>query len=368
MSTNFAILKIKKIRSLTDLHNASLHGLRQDKSTHFDLSRTHYNRHWCLGAPTDRPANWAATVASIMDWKKAKARRGAPVAAEILVSASGPFFEGDAEGAWPMHWSKATVDAWADANIEAFEDRFPGAIAAARLDMDEGTPHLTLCVVPLYWKRVGDRSVQWVSFRKTFGGEKKEDAKRNMIGWQDWYAARMAPFGLARGISKEITGAVGLTHHEYRRIKQQQDLETQAARDAALAMEAQTAADAEKGMQATLRALAVTEAERERMRTELAATRAELEQRKRQIEVREREAARVVAAAVERQTYTTRVLEGARKRFAVAQRHMVVLRRTTGALHSHAAAIEEKSRILDGLATETDDMLEAAVAFGRSGP
>lgn len=351
MSTNFAILKIKKIRSLTDLHNASLHGLRQDKSTHFDLSRTHYNRHWCLGVPTDKPANWAATVASIMDWKKAKARRGAPVAAEILVSASGPFFEGDAEGAWPMHWSKATVDAWADANIEAFEDRFPGAIAAARLDMDEGTPHLTLCVVPLYWKRVGDRSVQWVSFRKTFGGEKKEDAKRNMIGWQDWYAARMAPFGLARGISKEITGAVGLTHHEYRSIKQQQDLETQAALDAALAMEAQAAAAAEKGMQATLWALAAMEAERERMRTELAATRAELEQRKLQI-------AEALADATNRQSEATVFLQGAQKRFEVAKHYMLVLKRTTGELHSQAAAIDQKSRVLDDLAAETDLLLE----------
>lgn len=365
MSTNFAILKIKKIRSLNDLHNASLHGLRQDKSTHFDLSRTHYNRHWCLGAPTDKPANWAATVASIMDWKKAKARRGAPVAAEILVSASGPFFEGDAEGAWPMHWSKATVDAWADANIEAFEDRFPGAIAAARLDMDEGTPHLTLCVVPLYWKRVGDRSVQWVSFRKTFGGEKKEDAKRNMIGWQDWYAARMAPFGLARGISREITGAVGLTHHEYRRIKQQQDLETQAARDAALAMEAQTAADAEKGMQATLRALAVTEAERERMRTELAATRAELELSKLQL-------AEALADATNRQSEATVFLQGAQKRFEVAKHYMLVLKRTTGELHAQAAAIDQKSRVLDHLAAETDLLLKIGetddVPRMRAGP
>ena len=351
MPTNFAILKIKRIDSLKDLNNASLHGQRQDMSTHFDPTRTHYSRHWFKGAEIGAPADWARGVASIMHWKAAKARHGAPVAAEIIVTASGPFFEGDPAGVWPMHWCKATIDAWADTNIEAFEDRFPGAIAAARLDMDEGTPHLHICVVPLYWKQVGDRSVQWVSFRKTFGGEKKEDAKRNMIGWQDWYAGRMAPFGLARGVSKEITGAVGLTHHEYRRIRQQQDLETRAAFDAALAMEAQAAADAEKGMQATLRALATMEAERERMRAELAAANAELEQGRLEI-------ANVLANAAARQKEAEKFLEGAGKRFGVAKHYMMVLKRTCGELHAQAAAIDEKSRSLDDQAEETNRLLK----------
>ncbi len=366
MRTNFAILKIQKIQGLKDLNNATLHGRRQDSSTHFDPSRTRYNRHWSLGAPADEPADWVEGVKGVMKWNSAKARRGAPVAAEILVSASGPFFEGEAEGAWPMLWSKATVDAWADANMRAFEDRFPGAIAAARLDMDEGTPHLTLCVVPLYWKRVGDRSVQWVSFRQVFGGEKKEDAKRNMIDWQDWYAGRMAPFGLARGISKEMTGIVGLSHPEYRRIKQQHDLETRVALEAALATEAQAAADAEKAIHATLKALFKLEGERELMRAELAETRAALAARERQIEDRECEAVDALAAAMERQKHAKRILEDAQKLFSVAQHHMVVLRRATGDLHLHAEAINEKSRVLDNFAAQTDDMLGADTAFGSS--
>lgn len=351
MSTNFAILKIKKIRSLKDLHNASLHGRREDSSTHFDRSRTCHNRHWSLDTLAAGPADWAKGVESVMHWKLAKARRNGPVAVEFIVTASGPFFEGNAEGAWPMSWSKTTVDAWADANIAAFEERFPDAVAAARLDMDEGTPHLHICVVPLYAKQVGDRSVQWVSFRKTFGGEKKEDAKRNMVGWQDWYAGRMAPFGLARGVSKDITGAVGLTHHEYRRIKQQQDLETKAALDAALAMEAQAAADAEKGMQATLRALASMEAERERMCAYLAGASAELEQHKLQV-------AAALAEAAGRKKEATRFLEAARKRFGVAKHYMTVLKRTTGELHMQASAIDKKGRELDELAAETDVLLE----------
>lgn len=57
------------------------------------------------------------------------------------------------------------------------------------------------------------------SYRKELGGETKVEFKLKLRALQDWYADQMRPLGLSRGVSKAITGAVGRTHQEYRRIR-----------------------------------------------------------------------------------------------------------------------------------------------------
>lgn len=338
-----------------------MHGQREDRSTHFDPSRTGYNRHWFLGAPADRPADWAAGVRGVLIWNKAKVRANTPVAAEILVSASGPFFEGDAEGAWPMLWNKALIDAWAEINMVAFEEKFPGTIAAARLDLDEGTPHLTLCVVPLYDKKVGGRRVPTVSIRKVFGGETKEDARLNMISWQDWYAARMAPFGLARGVPKATTGRVGLTHQDYRRIKQLEDMERRAAVEGALELEARAAGDADEVMRAAVRMTAQVMATKKQAIAQAQDARRDMELRETKIDEAERHAAEVSAAAAGRSEEAIQLLGKARTYFGIAKKHMVVLRRTMGEMHPLADQMAAKDRALNDFADE------AAASLDRKG-
>src|SRR5690606_33305490 len=97
----------------------------------------------------------------------ATVRQGAPVAAEFFVGASPEYFlAADGEN---MDLEK--IYHWADFNMKVFYQRFGRAVVAARLDLDEATPHMAICVVPTYTKvtkRGHNRVV--VSYRKVFGG------------------------------------------------------------------------------------------------------------------------------------------------------------------------------------------------------
>lgn len=82
-----------------------------------------------------------------------------------------------------------------------------------------------------------------------------------MIELQDWYAETMKPLGLRRGIPKVVTGRVGLSHHQYRRLKQIED-----ARRLEAAAKAEAAArDAELRVQELERQLAAVRWERRRL-------------------------------------------------------------------------------------------------------
>jgi len=92
-------------------------------------------------------------------------------------------------------------------------------IASMRLDLDESGPHIVVYLVPLTTKTTRRRPATTVSFRKRPGGESKAEASRKMIELQDWYAEKMRPLGLRRGIPKVVSGRVGLSHQQHRRLR-----------------------------------------------------------------------------------------------------------------------------------------------------
>ncbi len=208
---DFAFLRVERIRRVIDAANATRHGLRIDNGSHYDRSRTHQNRHWYRGQETDHPVDWLAAIRETAEALGARFRKGAPLAAELILEASARWFENPVTGTWDMN----RINLWVEFNLRALEARYPGMMAAARLDLDEGTPHLAVAIVPVVVKKTKHTSTRVVSYRKIFGGDDKLEARRRMIALQDWYADAMAPLGLVRGTPKAVTAREHLTHQQY---------------------------------------------------------------------------------------------------------------------------------------------------------
>lgn len=226
---NYAILRIKRLKSKADLDGATRHGKRQDTGTHFDPERTQFNEHY--GAFLNAsPVDWADMVESALERRGAVARHGATVAAEFFVGASPEFF---APRAWEPHFNMDRVRQFADTVLDAFYERFGDLVVAARLDLDEATPHMAICVVPLYDKVTKNKTQPTVSYRKVFGGNSRLEARDNLIELQDWFAEKMAPLGLVRGRSKAVTHREHLSHHQYaKRRREEDEARAQALKDA----------------------------------------------------------------------------------------------------------------------------------------
>lgn len=90
-STQYAILRVQRLKSKVDLDGATRHGRREDTSTVFDEARTPYNLHWAAG-PVVGPVDWAEGIDSAVERLQAVTREGATVAAEFFVGASPEFF------------------------------------------------------------------------------------------------------------------------------------------------------------------------------------------------------------------------------------------------------------------------------------
>lgn len=253
----FAIIKVMRIKTRADLAGLTAHGRRTDRSPHVDRSRSQLNRHWsppALGL-TD-PTDLVAAVDAVIAMAGAKTHKGSAVAADFHLGASPEFFENE-DGSWDFE----KIGRWYEANGRAIMERFPGMVASVRLDLDESSPHIAVCLVPLATKLTKHGLAPIVSFRKLLGGESKAEASRRMIELQDWYAETMKPLGLNRGIPKILTKRVGLSHHGYRRLKEIED----ARRLAAAAQAEEAARDAERKVQELERQLAALKWERRRL-------------------------------------------------------------------------------------------------------
>lgn len=237
----YAIFRVQQLRTVDDLHAATRHGRREDNGTHYDVERTQFNWHWAANRVI-APIDWATGVENAISRLGAKCRKGSALAAEIFVGVSPEYFLPETPDG---HFDMDRVAEWANLNMTVFYKRFGRAVVGARLDLDEGSPHMSICVVPTYEKVTKHTKTTVVSYRKIFGGESIKEARENMTAWQDWYARQMAPLGLSRGIPKRLTGRSHLSHQQYARKKRREDDERRAALDAAKEIEARMAADAE---------------------------------------------------------------------------------------------------------------------------
>jgi hypothetical protein len=165
-------------------------------------------------APVDAPADIAACLRKRANQIGARWHKTAIVGTEIMFIASPEFFLAEG-GATDF----VRAQRWAEACMGAWEGLFPGQSVAARLDLDETTPHLSVFFLPLHERRY--RSVTRalkepkatslkVSHNKTFG-EAKGPEILSML--QSWIADEMqiAGFDLHRGLRVDETGATNKT-------------------------------------------------------------------------------------------------------------------------------------------------------------
>jgi hypothetical protein len=233
---HYAIFRVKRLNTQKDLRAATLHGQRADSGRHYDPKRTPYNCHWSACEATDA-VDWQLGVEDAIERLGANRRKNGALAAEIFLSASSDYFL--PVDALDLYFNTETVFRWARINVDLLYERFGKAVVAIRLDLDEGVPHLAACVIPVYDKVTKKGVTPTVSYRKVFGGETREAASKNLTAWQDWYAEKMAPLGLSRGVPKRLTGRTHLSHNEYARKKRREDNERMRALELAKEQAAQ---------------------------------------------------------------------------------------------------------------------------------
>lgn len=244
-----AAIRLKRLMSSLDISNASRHGQRLGKIAHVDPARSHMNRHWSYQAGRLVQVSAAPDLAPALERRRedreATRRANTPtLASEIMFITSRAAFlnaagEVDNERAY----------AWADQMLAAFEERFPGMTAAARLDLDERTPHLSIFAVPIYMKEANKPRADvsedararrkprapkpTVSHKQVFGGIEE---MRELQRWvQGLNADFLAPFGLEVSASTPRTqsGANHIHPDDFRRVMKDVERLENEAREAA---------------------------------------------------------------------------------------------------------------------------------------
>jgi hypothetical protein len=220
MSKPKIALRVRPLKKWADVAAATQHGQRIRNVEHVDLTKSHLNTHWEHNARagglvrSDAPADITRCLRTRAGQLGARWHKTAIVGTEIMFIASSEFFQtndGTCNHAHAHRWAEACLDAW--------EGLFPGQSVAARLDLDETTPHLSIFFLPLHERhyRSTARALKEptatklkVSHNKTFG-EAKGPEILSML--QNWIADEMqiAGFDLHRGLRVEETGATNKT-------------------------------------------------------------------------------------------------------------------------------------------------------------
>lgn len=231
---SYIAVRVKPLKKWSDVANAARHGRREDPARHVDRSRTHLNRHWAVTGTCEfeerpEPANIEKAFNIAAAIVGANWRKGAIVGTEMLFIASPEYFN-DYDTEWDVLDGKAgslnaqRVNKWAEDCLVAAQARFPGQIAAARLDMDEKTPHLAVFMLPMYEKTYegsGRARKRQRAPRKTISHNQVFGTPEALSSLQDWIAAEMKARGheaLQRGRRKAAKGPDHLTPAEGRRL------------------------------------------------------------------------------------------------------------------------------------------------------
>ena len=214
-STSFSCIRVKKIRTATDARNATRHG-RRDRGTFgksaVDLNRTHLNQHWrfCPDMQelelVDECPDYREALEARREQLRARRPKNGTFGTEMMFTASPALFRGS-DG----QVDNCQAKTWARACLDLAEERYPGMCVAARLDLDETTPHLSVFIMPVYEKNYGGAKRQsirkprrTVSHNKVFGGP------QDLSFLQSWAAdgLKAKGFDVRRGRPAAVTRAV----------------------------------------------------------------------------------------------------------------------------------------------------------------
>lgn len=190
---NYCIMRMQKIKS-TSAASAILKHARREIPCKTVKDPTAKNIKITLGDEMRRTAG--RPFKEIFKERTAgqKIRKNAVHAVEVVLTFSpGALAPGD------------PLKKWAEANMSWLEQTFGGRqnIINAVLHLDETTPHIHAMVIP-----IDERGK--LNARAFLGG-----TSHRMSELQTEYAKAMEPFGLERGISREITGSKHQAHQRW---------------------------------------------------------------------------------------------------------------------------------------------------------
>lgn len=220
-------VRVKPLKQWSDVSNATRHGKREDPAKHVDRTRTNLNEHWIsemVPQPdgsskwmlnrTSDPVDISAAFKAVAERTGAKWRKGAIVGTEMLFIASPGFFGPPG----PERDKKAAE--WSRDCLRAAMKKYPKQIAAARLDLDETTPHFSIFLLPTYEKSYeGEARKSTRKPKKTISHNQVFGTPEKLTALQDWAAEAMKAAGhlLERGEPKTSKGPDHTTPTEGRR-------------------------------------------------------------------------------------------------------------------------------------------------------
>ncbi len=178
MQKNYAILRIKKYKSMSAVRSSERHGLERERVEHrVNADKENLNKYKFNGLYADC-TNLNQAYKKAVNGVKQTIRHDAVKCIEIVVSASS--------------MENIHKQSWIQDNVEFVRDTFGNeSFLSCRLDMDESTPHLHFYICPLVHKSDGLH----LCAKHYVGG------RAAMVALQDKYAAAMEKHGLCRGDS-----------------------------------------------------------------------------------------------------------------------------------------------------------------------
>lgn len=192
--SNYAIMRFQKYKvgSVANIERHQKHRERLRNRKHPEREKE--NRTWQRGEQT-----MTKTIRkAIKEQERAsgkKVRKDANVLCEFVLTFS------------PEMEDKIILPEWVKANFAWVRDTFgKGKMIRADLNRDETTTHLHCFVI-------------MTDEKGKFNSSRFFNKKSQVIALQDSYAAAMAPFGLVRGESKDITQARHQTLHEWHKAE-----------------------------------------------------------------------------------------------------------------------------------------------------
>ena len=178
MQKNYAILRIKKYKSLSGVRASERHGLERERIKHrVNEDKENQNKYKFNSIYADC-ANLNQAYKKAIKNVKHTVRKDAVKCIELVVSAS--------------NMKNIHKQSWIQDNVDFIRKTFGNeSFLSCRLDMDESTPHLHFYICPLVHKNDGLH----LCAKHYVGG------RAAMIALQDKYAAAMEKHGLCRGDS-----------------------------------------------------------------------------------------------------------------------------------------------------------------------
>jgi len=178
---SYAICRVAKIKSQSQLAQAQGHNMRQRETFNADPLRSQDNEilHGSAFVRDD--------VNKRLEETGVKIRKDSVISAEMVLTASPEFFDSD-----------VSLKDWKKANVDFLKERYGDNLINVVCHNDEKTPHLHAIITPIMTDEDNNR----LSMKEFLGG------KQTLRELQSDYAEAMKPFGLDRGIEKSVA------HHQ----------------------------------------------------------------------------------------------------------------------------------------------------------